>query len=224
MATVGVVGTTFVVAWSYLSDPSWRHDEEDRQMGAQPIQPPAEITSRVFLDIAIDKRPAGRIVIGLHGNVVPLTCRNFESLCQGYMLENKPGLQKHLLGYAGSTFHRIIPGFMIQGGDFTRHDGTGGRSIFADARFADENFQLHHTGPGVVSMANSGRNTNGSQFFITTARTPHLNGRHVVFGTVIEGWDVVKTIEACGTSSGRPSKRVEVTAAGVSALEGESKV
>lgn len=104
---------------------------------------------------------------------------------------------------------------MIQGGDFTRHNGTGGRSVYGSGKFNDENFQLNHVGPGVLSMANSGKNTNGSQFFITTARTPHLNGRHVVFGVVEEGWDVVQRIEACGSNSGRPSKKVMITKAGV---------
>ena len=136
-----------------------------------------------------------------------------ETICLG-----NETIGKLRLTYENSTFHRIIPSFMIQGGDFVRGDGTGGRSIYGtdiDGRFPDENFQLKHVGPGVISMANAGRNTNGSQFFITTKRTPHLDGRHVVFGTVVDGWDVVKLIEDCGSSSGRPSKRVEIQACGI---------
>lgn len=170
----------------------------------------AEVTSRVYFDIAIDHNAAGRVVIGLYGNVVPKTAANFEALCRGD--------QKHprgaRLAYEGSSFHRIIPGFMIQGGDFTDHNGRGGLSIYG-AKFADENFQLKHVGPGVLSMANAGRNTNGSQFFITTAKTPHLDGRHVVFGVVEEGWDVVKKIETFGSRSGRPSRLITIAKCGV---------
>jgi cyclophilin family peptidyl-prolyl cis-trans isomerase len=178
-----------------------------------PVAPQADITSRAYMDITIDNKPVGRIVIGLHGTVVPKTVHNFETLCNG-----NTSMGPVALRYAGSTFHRIIPGFMIQGGDFTRHNGTGGRSIYGtptDGRFMDENFQLKHLGPGIVSMANSGPNTNGSQFFITTNRTAHLDNRHVVFGTIVDGWDVVLLIESYGSSSGRPTADIRVNAAGV---------
>jgi len=213
-ATLLVVGGTFLGVTSYLNGPSFRDamdDDEVKTLGAVP--PQAEVTSRAYFDVSIAGRPEGRIVIGLFGNVTPKTVKNFETLCLG-----TEQIGKLRLSYKDSTFHRIIPNFMIQGGDFVRGDGTGGRSIYGteiDGRFPDENFQLKHVGPGVLSMANAGSNTNGSQFFITTKRTPHLDGRHVVFGTVIDGWDVVKKIEDCGSSSGRPSTRVVITSCGL---------
>jgi peptidylprolyl isomerase len=153
--------------------------------------------------------------MGLHGSVVPKTVHNFETLCRG--TEQHP-IGGRTMAYQGSIFHRIIPGFMIQGGDFTNFNGTGGLSVYG-TKFADENFQLRHIGPGLLSMANAGRNTNGSQFFITTAKTGHLDGRHVVFGVVLEGWELVKRIEGYGSSNGTPSRRVSIAQAGVLDME-----
>jgi peptidylprolyl isomerase len=210
LATFAVVGTTFVVAGNYLSD--WGRLDTTGEDDL-PVEPQAAITSKAYFDVSIDGTPTGRIVMGLHGNVVPKTVHNFETLCQG-----NTAMGNVQLAYAGSPFHRIIPGFMIQGGDFTRQNGTGGRSIYGtatDGRFPDESFQLKHTGPGILSMANAGPNTNGSQFFITASRTSHLDGRHVVFGLVVSGWDVVKKMEACGSRSGTPTADIRITAAGL---------
>ncbi|TFK22262.1 hypothetical protein FA15DRAFT_644446 [Coprinopsis marcescibilis] len=160
--------------------------------------------AKVYFDIAVDNQPAGRIVFKLYDDVVPRTARNFRELATG----------EHGFGYARSPFHRIIPDFMLQGGDFTRQNGTGGKSIYGE-KFADENFILKHDKVGLLSMANAGPNTNGSQFFITTVKTPWLNGKHTVFGEVVEGMDVVRAVEALGSPNGRPKKQVTVSAAGV---------
>jgi len=174
------------------------------------------VTHKVFFDVEIadNKEAGGRIVMGLFGDVVPKTVANFYYLCKGDQTNSK-GKE---LKFEGSGFHRVIPNFMIQGGDFTQHNGRGGESVFG-AKFNDENFKLKHTKPGQLSMANAGPNTNGSQFFITTVKTSWLDGKHVVFGEVVEGMDVVQKIEAVGSSSGKPSKKVEIASAGV--LEGE---
>lgn len=170
----------------------------------------AEVTHQVYFDVAIGSEPAGRIVMGLFGSDVPKTAENFRALSTGEKGEGKSGVP---LDYEGSAFHRVIPQFMLQGGDFTAGNGTGGESIYG-MKFADENFKYDHTAPGLLSMANAGPNTNGSQFFITTVKTPHLNGRHVVFGRVIEGMDVVKKIEANGSGSGRTRALIKITEAG----------
>eukprot|EP01045_Picozoa_sp_COSAG04_P030574 COSAG04_NODE_5360_length_1642_cov_0.793260_2_plen_284_part_00 len=158
----------------------------------------------VFLEMSVGGANLGRIEIELKEDVAPKTTENFKKLCTG----------EEGYGYAGSGFHRVIPGFMCQGGDFTAGNGTGGRSIYGD-RFEDENFDLSHTGPGVLSMANAGPGTNGSQFFLCVTDTPHLDGKHVVFGQVIKGYGIVKAVESVGSQGGETEMPVVVESCGL---------
>jgi peptidylprolyl isomerase len=165
---------------------------------------------KVFFDIAIGDEEPKRVVFELFADVVPNTAENFRALCTG---EKGIGTSGKPLHYKGSFFHRIIPQFMCQGGDFTRGNGTGGESIYGN-KFKDENFQRKHDRPGLLSMANAGPNTNGSQFFITTVVTPWLDGKHVVFGQVVEGMDVIKAMEAKGTDSGKTKVPISIADCG----------
>lgn len=162
------------------------------------------MNENVFFQVSANGQDLGRIVFRLFDDVVPKTARNFRELATG----------QHGFGYKGAPFHRVIPEFMLQGGDFTNGNGTGGKSIYGET-FADENFQLKHDRPFLLSMANAGPGTNGSQFFVTTVVTPWLDGKHVVFGEVVEGEDVVKTIEALGSRGGTTSKKIVIEDCGL---------
>jgi cyclophilin family peptidyl-prolyl cis-trans isomerase len=161
------------------------------------------VNPKVYFDISIDGEDAGRIVFELYADVVPKTAENFRALCTG----------EKGFGFEGCTFHRIIPGFMAQGGDITEGDGSGGKSIYG-AKFADENFVKKHTKVGLLSMANAGANTNNSQFFITTAPLEMLDGKHVVFGEVVENYELVQTIESYGSKKGKPKAKISIKACG----------
>ncbi|XP_040830215.1 peptidyl-prolyl cis-trans isomerase E isoform X5 [Ochotona curzoniae] len=194
------------------SRPVWSDDDWLKKFSGKTLEenkeeegsePPKVESQEVYMDIKIGNKPAGRIQMLLRSDVVPMTAENFRCLCT-----HEKGF-----GFKGSSFHRIIPQFMCQGGDFTNHNGTGGKSIYGK-KFDDENFILKHTGPGLLSMANSGPNTNGSQFFLTCDKTDWLDGKHVVFGEVTEGLDVLRQIEAQGSKDGKPKQKVIIADCG----------
>ncbi|KAK3286722.1 hypothetical protein CYMTET_5736 [Cymbomonas tetramitiformis] len=232
---LGLKGATPViddVMWGTVvpDDSSWEIDTVDGQrsvivnlvkkastsweylLKSEDVPPDTTHTTKCFFEITIDGEVAGKIVMGMYGNTVPKTVENFRALCTG---EKGSGTSGKPLHYKDSKFHRVIPKFMCQGGDFTAGNGTGGESIYG-GKFPDENFKIKHSKPFMLSMANAGPNTNGSQFFLTTVPTPHLDGRHVVFGEVVDGVDLVKQIESFGSENGSISKEVVISDSGVS--------
>ncbi|EQC41946.1 peptidyl-prolyl cis-trans isomerase B (cyclophilin B) [Saprolegnia diclina VS20] len=216
LGSIGLIGGLFMSGYfmgTYIGVlPSY--EALKQQLGlAEPTSAPytgkLDVESKVFFDIGINGKPSGTIVFGLYDKVQPKTVANFVALCTGDRSVNGTALT-----YRNSRFHRIIPNFMIQGGDFTNGNGTGGLSIYGD-RFADEDLSVPHAGAGTLSMANAGPNTNGSQFFICTAPTPWLDGKHTVFGRVLEGMDLVEKIEALGTRGGQPKAEVRILNCGL---------
>ncbi|XP_078279265.1 peptidyl-prolyl cis-trans isomerase E [Rhinoraja longicauda] len=185
---------------------SEEHGGEGGETQTQEGEPPAKKSRsnpQVYMDIKVANKPAGRLRFLLRADVVPMTAENFRCLCT-----HEKGF-----GYKGSSFHRIIPQFMCQGGDFTNHNGTGGKSIYG-RKFDDENYILKHSAAGLLSMANSGINTNGSQFFITLDKTDWLDGKHVVFGEMVEGMDIVRQLEAQGAKDGKPKQKIIISDCG----------
>ncbi|EDO08646.1 peptidyl-prolyl isomerase cyclophilin family protein [Babesia bovis T2Bo] len=160
-------------------------------------------THKVTMNIAKNGENIGQLILGLYGDETPKTVANFVSMCEGHSVNGR------IYSYKGSVFHRIIPNFMIQGGDIVNGNGTGSVSIYGE-RFADENFNIKHGAPGALSMANAGPNTNGSQFFITTVQTPWLDGRHVVFGRLMDGWTTLQEMESEGTPSGSTRSKMTI--------------
>lgn len=209
---IALIGSLFIPD-DVLSMTNTTTKKKDRDPVTELQDPQGVVTTKVYFDVSIDKAETRRIILGLYGNDCPKTVKNFTELCVG--TKSKDGKSLH---YKGSKFHRVITGFMLQGGDFDRGDGTGGQSIYG-RKFEDENFKFKHKGLGVLSMANAGPNTNSSQFFITFTKTSWLDNRHVVFGTVLNGIDILDDIEDCGSKSGKTSKEIVIVECGI--IDGE---